>query len=148
MKSARITIEGGRLNTKAMKVHEKGSVFLGYLNRPTLVVSGIPGLVALDATDPTLKVSLDSIAVRMTVNGTPSLDFPKRKYIDDDGNEQETATWFTANAATREAFTKLVYARDDVDRAMEIAIDLHAKAFPSGELDDEDVAPLKEQASV
>lgn len=107
-----VSLENTRFN-ESINVNPEGSVFLGYLYAE-LVVADV-----FDGED--LKIGMPDLQVRITRDGKPRVDFPSdRKTIR--GEERWISRYFTANRATRELLTQLVFALPAVSRAVERAM--------------------------
>lgn len=108
-----VSLDSTRFN-EAVRSNPEGSIFLGYLYAE-LVIAGV-----LDGSED-LKIGMPDLQVRITRDGKPRVDFPADlKQVR--GEERWIARYFSANAATRETLTRLVFALPAVSRAVERAL--------------------------
>lgn len=107
-----IVLENNRFN-ESIRLNEGGSIFLGYLYSEVTFVGGLA-----DGED--FKIGCPDLEVRITVAGTPRVDFPtEEKEIK--GETKRVAKYFSASKGTREALTAMVFALPQVSRAVEKA---------------------------
>ncbi len=114
-----ISLEETRFN-ESITVNPQGSLFLGYLYSVLVIAGVLPG-------GEDWKIGMPDLQVRITVDGTPRIDFPSDvKTIR--GTSKRVARYFTASAASREFLTNAVFALPAVSRAVERAERLRAAA--------------------
>lgn len=88
------------INTRfraCLKVHDGGSVFLGYLY--VELVIGV------------FHIGLPNIQVRLTRSGDPRIDFPSHTVT---GKSERYAEYFTADKGSRETLTAAIFELPDV----------------------------------
>ena len=107
-----VSLEDTRF-TESIQINPKGSIFLGYLYAALVIAGVLPD-------DHDLKIGMPDLQVRITVDGSPRIDFPADEKLVN-GEKRWVDRYFSASKQTREALTTLVFALPCVSRAVERA---------------------------